>query len=86
MAHDWNNLLLVLSMETDRLRELVDTDSRLRSSVEVFDQIIVDGRKMADELASIYRRAQERDLNDSFDSPDIDASDPDQSKPGSQRP
>lgn len=77
MAHDWNNLLLVLSMETDRLRELVDTDSRLRSSVEVFDQIIEDGRKMADELASIARRAQERDPGDSFDSPDIDASDPD---------
>lgn len=53
MAHDLNNLLLVLSMEASRLEELGDRTPELRESVAALNQVVEEGRSIADKLMSL---------------------------------
>lgn len=59
LAHDWNNLLLVLSMESSRLKEHPDPDSWLTDNVRVLDQVVDEGRATTEQLLSLARRGQE---------------------------
>ena len=56
LAHDWNNLLLVLSMEADRLREMPKQDTSLLESIKVLDQVVEEGQETTKELLGLARR------------------------------
>ena len=56
MAHDWNNLLLVLSMEASRLEELSGKTPELEESVAALNQVVEEGRGLTEELMSLTRK------------------------------
>jgi len=59
LAHDWNNLLLVLSMEASRVEDLADKQPELGTTIDTLNQIVVEGRGITDELMSLARRERE---------------------------
>ena len=59
MAHDWNNLLLVLSMEATRTEELSQKLPELKETVAALNQIVTEGRGITEELMALARRERE---------------------------
>ncbi len=59
LAHDWNNLMLVLSFERDNLRERSMKDRSLKDSADTLDQIVGEGRAITSQLLSLARRDNE---------------------------
>lgn len=59
LAHDWNNLLLVLSMEASRLRDNSQPDSWLLDCVKTLEQVVDEGRRTTDKLLGLAQHDHE---------------------------
>ncbi len=56
LVHDWNNHMLVLSFQKDELEERAALDHSLDGSVDALATIVVDGRRLAIDLADFAQR------------------------------
>ena len=56
ISHDLNNLLLVVSMESAHISEVAGTDPEVRKSVDALEQVVREGRKIAERTAGIAVR------------------------------
>lgn len=62
LAHDWNNLLLVLSMEAERLSAQPGKEAWLEESIGILQQVVSDGRATTEQLLSLARRDTEKEV------------------------
>lgn len=59
LAHDWNNLMLVLSFEKDKLAEQAARDPSLEGSTEVIGSVVEQARGITSDLLAFARRDKE---------------------------
>lgn len=59
LAHDWNNLLFVLSAGTSELEERAGDDPELREIAESFREIVAQGTGITADLLALARRTPE---------------------------
>lgn len=59
LAHDWNNLMLVLGFEKDNLKERASNDPALASTADVLENVVEQGRAITDDLLAFARRDNE---------------------------
>ena len=60
LAHDWNNLMLVLGFEKDQLKERATNDPALAKSAEVLENVVDQGRAITGDLLAFARRDNEQ--------------------------
>lgn len=59
LAHDWNNLMLVLGFEKDNLKERASHDPTLANTADVLDKVVEQGRAITSDLLAFARRDNE---------------------------
>lgn len=59
LAHDWNNLMLVLSFEKDNLKEHASRDRSLAGTADVLENVVDQGRAITEDLLAFARRDNE---------------------------
>ena len=53
LSHDLNNLLLVVSMESEQIGTVAGAAPEITKSLEALQQVVREGREIADRLAAI---------------------------------
>lgn len=56
LAHDWKNLLLIMSMEVERLRDYEHNVPQLSDSIDALDAVIDEAKIMSEQLTSLRHR------------------------------
>lgn len=59
LAHDWNNLMLVLGFEKDNLKERASHDPTLANTADVLNNVVEQGRAITSDLLAFARRDNE---------------------------
>lgn len=59
LAHEWNNLMLVLGFEKDTLKDRAANDPALEKSAEVLESVVEQGRAITGDLLAFARRDNE---------------------------